>query len=144
MNKKIMLIQPLEGASTEKLMRTRDDFLEFAKIHNYDVVDALCNVNWSNAESSGEHEVLDEHLYMLAKRLESMSRCDAVYFAHDWESDDNCRIERDLAITHGLDIIEVVKKTTVNDHEIEIIKVDEGYCALEITATSEEVAGGKK
>lgn len=41
----------------------------------------------------------------LAKSLEKMSLCDAVYFCKGWEQARGCRIEHEVAVAYGLDVI---------------------------------------
>ena len=41
----------------------------------------------------------------LAKSLEKMSLCDAVYFCKGWEQARGCRIEHEVAVAYGLNVI---------------------------------------
>lgn len=52
-----------------------------------------------------EREVVQIPLCFLAKSLENMSLCHAVYFCKGWENARGCRIEHDAAVAYGLDII---------------------------------------
>ncbi len=44
-------------------------------------------------------------LYYLAKSLEIMSKCDAVYFCKGWKQARGCKIEHEAAKAYGLKII---------------------------------------
>lgn len=45
-------------------------------------------------------------LHFLAKSLEGMSYCHAVYFCRGWQDARGCRIEHDAAVAYGLEVIE--------------------------------------
>ena len=44
-------------------------------------------------------------IYYLAKSLENMSLCDAVYFCKGWDDARGCSIEHSVAFAYGLDIL---------------------------------------
>lgn len=60
---------------------------------------------WYSKESMEERGVVQIPLCFLAKSLESMSLCHAVYFCKGWENTRGCRIEHDAAVAYGLDVI---------------------------------------
>jgi hypothetical protein len=41
----------------------------------------------------------------LAKSLEKMAHCNVVYFAKGWENARGCKIEHEVALQYGLDIL---------------------------------------
>lgn len=44
-------------------------------------------------------------LFLLAKALQVMCTCDAVYFLDGWEGSRGCRIEHEAALSYGKEII---------------------------------------
>ena len=50
--------------------------------------------------------VKNQTLYDIGKLLETMSTCDAVYFADGWASSKECRIIRLAAILYNFEILE--------------------------------------
>lgn len=52
-----------------------------------------------------ERGVVQIPLCFLAKSLESMSLCHAVYFCDGWEAARGCRIEHEAAVEYGLETI---------------------------------------
>ena len=50
--------------------------------------------------------VVQISLHFLAKSLEKMSFCHAVYFCRGWQDARGCRIEHDAAVAYGLEVIE--------------------------------------
>ena len=52
-----------------------------------------------------ERGVVNRPLCFLAKSLENMCLCDAVYFVEGWENARGCRIERAAAEAYGIKIL---------------------------------------
>lgn len=44
-------------------------------------------------------------VHFLAKSLEAMATCDAVYFCKGWEETRGCRIEHEVAVAYGLTVL---------------------------------------
>ena len=104
---KAMLSQPMNGLSDEKIAKERSKAINVLLSMGYEVVNTLFTDEWYSKESMKERGVVQIPLCFLAKSLENMSRCDAVYFANGWESARGCRIERAVAEAYGIKIIEV-------------------------------------
>jgi hypothetical protein len=103
--KKIMISQPMNGLTDEQITETRNRFLQFAKNENFQVVNTFFTNQLyikSDMESSG---VINHPLCYLSKSLEKMSLCNVVYFAKGWENARGCKIEHEVALQYGLDII---------------------------------------
>ena len=48
----------------------------------------------------------DGRLYYLGEAIKKMDKCDAIIFDYDWKEHKGCQIERQVAATYGLKIIE--------------------------------------
>lgn len=92
--KKVMLIQPMAGKTNAEIMATRKTAIASLENKGYEVINSFFK-----AEQS------DNALYFLAKSLEKMSLCDAVYLCPDWENARGCQIEYLAAKAYGLKII---------------------------------------
>ncbi len=104
--KKAMLSQPMGTVRTEKEIRAaRDKAITALESMGYSVVNTLFTDEWYSEEKAEEHGVVQKPLYFLAKSLEKMSLCDAVYFCKGWEYARGCRIEHEAAVAYGLQII---------------------------------------
>jgi hypothetical protein len=68
-------------------------------------VNTLFTDEWHSKESMKNRGVANVPLRFMAKSLESMSLCHAVYFCKGWEDARGCRIEHEAARAYGLDII---------------------------------------
>lgn len=92
----IMISQPMAGKTEEEIQTTKDRFLEYAKEHNYKVVNTWFKDTWN-----AKHQPI----YLLSMSISAMSACDAVYFSKGWELARGCKIEHSIAKDYGLTII---------------------------------------
>lgn len=101
---KAMLSQPMAGKTEEEIKETRERAIQVLREKGYEIVNTLFTDEWYK-ESMEERGVVQIPLCFLAKSLESMSLCHAVYFCKGWENTRGCRIEHDAAVAYGLDVI---------------------------------------
>ena len=103
--KKIMISQPMNGLTEEQIINARNKFLEYAKKENFEVVNTYFQNEWYSNESMSSRGVIQIPLCFLAKSIENMSLCHKAYFAKGWENARGCKIEHEVALQYGLDII---------------------------------------
>jgi hypothetical protein len=106
--KKIMISQPMNGFTEEQIVETRNSFLKFAEKENFEVVNTYFQDEWYSKEAMTERGVIQIPLCFLAKSIENMALCDVAYFAKGWENARGCRIEYEIALRYGLEIIEAL------------------------------------
>lgn len=106
--KKAMLSQPMRGRTEEEIVATRERAIATLEAAGYEVVNTLFTDEWYSKEKMEERGVVQIPLCFLAKGLENMSLCHAVYFCKGWEDARGCIIEHDTALAYGLEIIEEV------------------------------------
>ena len=98
---KAMVSQPMVGEMDEQqIASTRERATAKLEAMGYEVVDTLFT-----EEAVDGRGVVQVPLWFLAKSLESMSLCHAVYFCRGWENALGCRIERDAAVAYGLEVL---------------------------------------
>lgn len=102
---KAMLSQPMAGKTDEEIIATREKAIKALEARGYEIVNTLFTDEWYNRENMEKRGVVQIPLCFLAKSLESMSLCHAVYFCKGWEQARGCRLEHDAAIAYGLDVI---------------------------------------
>ena len=102
---KAMISQPMAGKTKEEISTTRERAVKVLKTMGYDVVNTLFTDEWYSEDSIKKRGIENRPLYFLAKSLESMSLCNAVYFCNEWESTRGCKLEHEAAIAYGLNII---------------------------------------
>ena len=102
---KAMLSQPMAGKTEEEIIETREKAIAALRERGYQVINTLFTDEWYSREAMESRGVVQIPLCFLAKSLENMSLCHAVYFCKGWENARGCRIEHDAAVAYGLEII---------------------------------------
>jgi hypothetical protein len=105
MKKKVMISQPMNGLSDEEIMQNRYDANMRLYKQDYEVVNSFFTEEEYSDENLKAKGVKQIGVYFLAKSLESMSLCDAVYFCKGWEKARGCKLEHDAAVAYGLEIL---------------------------------------
>lgn len=103
--KKAMLSQPMRGKSEAEIRTTRERAITTLKAKGYEVVNTLLTDEWYSSENMKKRGVENIPLCFLAKSLENMSLCHAVFFCKGWKEARGCKIEHEAAVAYGLDII---------------------------------------
>ncbi len=103
--KKAMLSQPMGGKTQEEIVATREAAIEKLTSLGYEVVNTFFTDEWYSKESMTERGIVHIPICFMAKSLEAMSLCHAVYFCEGWENARGCRIEHEVATVYGVDII---------------------------------------
>lgn len=99
-----MISQPMRGKTDQEILETRERATNALLEMGYVVANTLFSDEWAKNESSSGDDVKSP-LWFLAKSLEVMSRCNAVYFCKGWEKARGCDIEHDAAVLYGLKVI---------------------------------------
>ena len=103
--KKAMLSQPMAGKTEAEIVATREAAIKELEARGFEVINTLFTDEWYSKEKMAERGVVQIPLCFLAKSLENMSLCHAVYFTKGWEFARGCKIEHDAAVAYGLEII---------------------------------------
>ena len=102
---KAMLSQPMAGKTDEEIIATREKTIKALEARGYEIVNTLFIDEWYNRENMEKRGVVQIPLCFLAKSLENMSLCHAVYFCKGWERARGCRLEHDAEVAYGLTVI---------------------------------------
>lgn len=105
MSKKAMLSQPMNGLTDGEIVETRNRAVSELESRGFEVVNTLFTDEWYDNTFMKNRGVVQIPLCFLAKSLENMSLCHAVYFCKGWEKARGCKIEHDAAVAYGLEII---------------------------------------
>lgn len=103
--KKAMLSQPMGGKTDAEIISTRENAIHALEVMGYEVVNTLFTDEWYSSNAMISRGVVQIPLCFLAKSLENMSLCHAVYFCKGWENARGCKIEHDAAVAYGLTIL---------------------------------------
>lgn len=102
---KIMFSQPMHGLSEEEIIATRDRVTEKLQNEGYEVINTYFDDEWYSEKAMKSRGVRQIPICYLAKSLENMSLCDAVYFCKGWDKARGCKLEHDTAVAYGVTII---------------------------------------
>ncbi|WBC28562.1 nucleoside 2-deoxyribosyltransferase [Thiohalocapsa phage LS06-2018-MD04] len=100
-----MLSQPMAGKTEAEIVDTRNRAISAIEAAGYEVVNTLFTDEWYSRESMEERGVVQIPLAFLAKSLENMSLCHAVYFCEGWGNARGCRIEHEVAKAYGVKVL---------------------------------------
>ena len=100
-----MISQPMAGKTDEEIVEARNKAIAKLEELGYEVVNTLFTDEWYSEKSMDERGVVNKPLCFLAKSLENMCLCDAVYFVEGWLDARGCRIERAVAEAYGIKIL---------------------------------------
>lgn len=103
--KKAMLSQPMAAKTEQEIVETRNRAIKALESRGYTVVNTLFTNEWYSKEAMTERGVVQIPLCFLAKSLENMSLCHAVYFCKGWEQARGCRLEHEAAKAYGLEVL---------------------------------------
>lgn len=102
---KAMISQPMNGVMGDKIFESRAKAKKYLKENGYDFIDTLFHNRWHPYKMIPKLSIENYPLFQLARSLEQMSKCDAVYFCKDWEKYRGCKIEHEAAKAYGLTIL---------------------------------------
>lgn len=103
MAKKAMISQPMANKSEAEIKNEREKAIEKLSALGYEFVDSFIKEDIITTNTR------QKSVAYLAKSLEYMSLCDAVYFIKGWETARGCRIEHSVAQAYGLEILYQLK-----------------------------------
>ena len=101
-----MISQPMRGLTKEEIIADRDKAKAKLEKMGYEVIDTLFDAEWFNLEKMASRGIVNVPVCFLAKSIEKMSECHAVYFVKGWEDARGCKIEYEVAKNYGLDIVQ--------------------------------------
>ena len=101
---KAMISQPMGGKTVEEINEIRGHAIEELTKRGYEVVDTYFTGEEYSDSALAEQGIVQLPLYFLAKSLEAMSLCQAVYFCRGWEEARGCRSEHETAKAFGVGI----------------------------------------
>lgn len=103
--KKAMISQPMNGLTDEQIEETRNRAITYLESRGYEVVDTLFTDEWYSPKYMEKRGVKNIPLCFLAKSIENMCLCDAVYFCRGWENARGCKIEHTAALDYGIKML---------------------------------------
>ena len=102
---KAMISQPMFGKTNEEILEAKYNATKKLEELGYEVVNTWFIDEYHSDASMTERGVVNRPLCFLAKSLDAMSMCDAVYFVEGWENARGCKFERTAAEAYGIKIL---------------------------------------
>lgn len=103
--KKAMISQPMRGLTEEQIVEDRNFAIEYLESNGYEVVNTLFTDEWYSDDSMNDRGAINKPLCFLAKSIENMCLCDAVYFSKGWKNARGCKIEHLCCEEYGIERI---------------------------------------
>ena len=96
MAKKVMISQPMRGKTNEQIKQEREQLVKELTDAGYEVLDTV----FENAPTDE-----DVAIYMLSQSIRFLGRADMVVFLKGWEHARGCKIEHEVAVNYGKEIV---------------------------------------
>ena len=100
--KKLFISQPMRGFSDEEMLKAREEILIKAekKIGEpVELIDSFIEEDLKEINKSIP-------VYYLGKSIDFLSQADIAYFGEGWKNARGCKIEHEIAVQYGIDILE--------------------------------------
>lgn len=94
--KKVMISQPMKGKTSEQIKKERAELVKELQEAGYGVLDTVF-------ENAPEDE--DVAIYMLSQSIRYLGKADVIVFMKGWEKARGCKIEHQVAVEYGKEII---------------------------------------
>lgn len=91
--KKLFISQPMNGRSDRAIREERQPIIDKYAQQGWEVIDSIINVGPANA------------IEYLADGIKLMNDADAVFMMKGWERSRGCRIEHEIAVSYGKEIV---------------------------------------
>jgi len=102
--KKLFISQPMRGKSEEEILAERKRILEKAEA----ALGEPCEVIESYEPSlAGKDENVNKPVWALGYSLSYLAFADVAAFGKGWEDARGCRIEHQVCLDYGIDIVEI-------------------------------------
>lgn len=92
----IMISQPMRGKTNEEIRKEREQLVKEIENNGDIVLDTVFDTTPKN---------VDEAIWFLSKSIEYLAQADAVYFMKGWEKARGCKIEHEVAVEYGKEVI---------------------------------------
>ena len=100
--KKLFISQPMRGFSDEEILKAREEILIKAEKKIGEPVELID----SFIEEDPKEINISIPVYYLGKSIDFLSQADIAYFGEGWKNARGCKIEHEIAVQYGIDILE--------------------------------------
>lgn len=93
---KIMISQPMKGKTNEQIIAERRALVQELENEGYEVLDTVFDTAPKD---------IDEAVWYLSKSIEYLAQADVVFFMKGWEYARGCKIEHQIAVEYGKEVV---------------------------------------
>jgi len=97
MPRKVMISQPMRGKTEQQIRAERSEVVKTLTEQGFEVIDTIF------AKSPDEASRIP--VFWLAQGIDKIAHADCVYFMDGWQDARGCRIEHQICIDYGVNII---------------------------------------
>lgn len=97
MSVKVMISQPMRGKTIERVKKERSEVVKKLQEYGYTVLDTV----FGNPVQPDDNEAI----YNLAESIKYIAKADIIYFMKGWEYSRGCKIEHEVSVEYGKEII---------------------------------------
>ena len=102
--------QPIKGYKDEEIIESRNRAIDFLKSRGFKFADNFFSNDMFVSNIYGtdvRFEKIDNEneMNLLVKSLNIIIKCTTIYFCKGWRDEPKCRIEHQVAVEYGLEII---------------------------------------
>ncbi len=97
MSIKVMISQPMRGKTIDRVKKERAEIVKKLQECGYTVLDTV----FGNPAQPDDNEAI----YNLAESIKYIAKSDIVYFMKGWEYSRGCKIEHEVSVQYGKEII---------------------------------------
>lgn len=105
MKKKAMFSQPMAGKTETEIIEARNRSIEILESMGYEVINTTFDDDWHSKDAMFERGVVNIPMTFVAKSIENMTLCHAVFFGPGWQEARGCKIEHEIAKAYGVEIM---------------------------------------
>lgn len=98
-----MISQPMNGKTDDQIILQKQSAEAKLKELGYEVLNTFFDDDWTNKDHL-QSTYANIPVAFLARSIDGMAKCDAVYFCKGWEDARGCKIEHSIAEAYGLTI----------------------------------------
>lgn len=95
MIKTVMISQPMRGKTNEEIREERKQVVKMLENQGFNVMDTIIEDFTDKIDP----------IFYLVRSLEYLANSDCVYFMKGWEKTRGCKIEHEVAVEYGKEVI---------------------------------------
>lgn len=105
MQKVAMISQPVANLSKAEFSDQWHRAIDFLTVKGYEIYNTYIEDSYFSKELLEKEGIKHKTIYLISLSLDTMARCDTVYFCNGWEKSSTCVLEHEVAKANNMNII---------------------------------------